>query len=519
MKGHCKPGPNEFTMKLYQMKSTKLLSTLLLAIAMLFAACEDDSETGTLLMKASVTTASLTSVSENSAVIGGNVTDDGNASVTERGIVYATFLNPTTVRGTKLSAGSGLGGFSANLSGLDSDVTYYARAFAINSQGTSYGDHISFTTLGAGSLPIVTTTPAIDITGFSAVIGGNVSDEGGSPVTERGLVFGTSSNPTTDDVKIADGNNGLGSFTLELTGLNESSTYYVRAYAINGDGTAYGNEIIFSTEMAADLPTVSTLPASNITAFSALLIGNVSDDGGSPVTEGGFVMGPSSNPTTDDIKITYSGSITVGLDYSIELTGLNENSTYFVRAYAINDVGTAYGNEIQISTLEDGLMLGERYQGGVIGYILQPGDRGYDPDMQHGIIVGDLTMALSWLNGANNYLTTGATSRFIGDGAFNTSLIVDEQAVYGSGNNYAAKYCLDLNAAGFGSWHLPSSDELEALFDNRGAIGGFESGNYWSSTEINDREAFAVSFGSQSSGNQFRSNKNSEHRVRPVRYF
>jgi uncharacterized protein (TIGR02145 family) len=95
-------------------------------------------------------------------------------------------------------------------------------------------------------LPVVTTTNITDITATSAISGGDVTDNGGSEVTERGVCWGTDQNPETDLNKTSDGN-GNGSFTSSLTGLTADTRYYVRAYATNSEGISYGNEVSFTT--------------------------------------------------------------------------------------------------------------------------------------------------------------------------------------------------------------------------------------------------------------------------------
>ncbi len=94
--------------------------------------------------------------------------------------------------------------------------------------------------------PIVTTSAASSITASGATFSGNVTDDGGDTVTERGFVYGINSNPTTSDTKIQDGT-GTGAFSEAISGLNPETTYYVRAYAINGEGTSYGSEQSFTT--------------------------------------------------------------------------------------------------------------------------------------------------------------------------------------------------------------------------------------------------------------------------------
>ncbi len=293
-----------------------------------------------------VTTASASNITSTSATIGGNVTSDGGASVTERGVVYSTSKKPTTSNSKKTS-GSGTGRFSISLTGLSNGTTYYARAYAINSKGTAYGNEVSFTTQ-TYSVPVVTTTSASNITSTSATVGGNVTSDGGTSVTERGIVYSTSQNPTTSNSKKTSGS-GTGSFSVGLTGLTEGTTYYVRAYAINSKGTSYGEQVSFTTT-SYSLPTVTTISASNVTTTTATVGGNVTSDGGATVTERGVVYSTVSNPVINNI---YHTTITSGSgtgSFSVALTGLTEGTTYYVRAYAINSMGTSYGSQINFTT-------------------------------------------------------------------------------------------------------------------------------------------------------------------------
>lgn len=192
----------------------------------------------------SVTTSATSNISYTSATVGGNVTSDGGANITERGVVYSTTQNPTTSN-TKVPSGNGKGSFSCLLSNLQDGTNYYVRAYAINKKGTSYGEQKSFTTT-AYVLPTVTTSSATNLSQTSATIGGNVTSDGGANVTERGVVYSTSQNPTTSNSKIICGS-GEGDFSCTLTSLNSGTTYYVCAYAVNCKGTSYGNQIRFTT--------------------------------------------------------------------------------------------------------------------------------------------------------------------------------------------------------------------------------------------------------------------------------
>jgi V8-like Glu-specific endopeptidase len=205
-----------------------------------------------------VTTNSVTSITTTSAVCGGNVTSDGGATVTARGVCWSTSPNPT-IYNSKTVNGSGTGSFTSNISGLSPNTTYHVRAYATNSVGTSYGVDRPFTTQTPVTPPTVTTNSVTSITTTSAVCGGNVTSDGGATVTARGVCWSTSPNPTIYNSKTVNGS-GTGSFTSNITGLNPATTYHVRAYATNSAGTSYGVDRQFTTD---SLPPVEDI---NVTA-------------------------------------------------------------------------------------------------------------------------------------------------------------------------------------------------------------------------------------------------------------
>ncbi len=291
-----------------------------------------------------VTTSAVSDVLASSAVCGGNVLTDGGLPVTARGLCYSS-TNPTpTVADNVTTDGTGTGEFITTILGLNSVTTYYVRAYATNTLGTSYGEVRSFTTV-VPTAPVVTTSPVTDILPHTATFHGEVVSNGGAMLSARGFCYGTSHNPTVEGDHTNDGTTA-GVFESTVTTLAPTTTYYVRAYATNIVGTVYGEETSFTSSTTP--PGVTTNEVTNITQTSASCGGAVTYAGGAAVTAKGLCYGTSEHPTVDDNVV--AGGTGVGA-FTGELTGLVSNTVYYVRSYATNSVGTNYGEERTFTTL------------------------------------------------------------------------------------------------------------------------------------------------------------------------
>lgn len=318
-----------------------IIAVLFLASVFSVACTKKNSE---VRLSPKLTTSQVLSVTSDSATVVGFVVAQGSG-FQSKGVCYDTAANPTVDNNKVVYHGdNSKATFHVVLSGLHYATKYYARAFAVTASGPIYGKEYSFTTLPV--VPTLTTDTISSITGNSAVGGGDVTVQGGAAVTARGICYSTSANPTVSDSKTADGK-GMGAFVSKLTGLMGNTTYYVRAYATNSAGTGYGPQVSFKT--LVDFPQVTTQPVTDVTKTSAVSGDSVTYDGGGTITEHGVVWSMNADPTVNDNKIV-NPSDTV---YTDTITGLTKNTTYHVRAYAINSAGVSYGSDISFTTLAD----------------------------------------------------------------------------------------------------------------------------------------------------------------------
>jgi uncharacterized protein (TIGR02145 family) len=292
-----------------------------------------------------VSTGTVTNILPTTVDVTGKVLDLGDGA-TEYGHCYSTSPN-SNIAGTKTEYTSpAIGGFTSALTGLTPSTKYYIKAYLKRGSAVVYGEEINFIT-ASDALPSLTTAEISGVSKNSAASGGNISDQGGTPVSARGVCWGTATLPTVSGSKTVDGS-GTGSFTSSITGLSSGTKYYVRSYATNAGGTAYGNELNLTTDPEVPVPpTVTTGLVSLITTTTASCGGEVTYQGGANVSAKGVCWATSQNPIVSGSH-TMDGS---GLgSFTSNITGLSGNTNYYVRAYAINSAGTAYGEEKSFKT-------------------------------------------------------------------------------------------------------------------------------------------------------------------------
>jgi len=295
----------------------------------------------------SVTTLAASDIAGNTATGNGQVDSLGNPAATQYGHCWASHSNPSLSDDyTENGVPSATGAFTSAITGLEQNVLYYCKAYITNKVGTFYGHERTFTTLAG--IPVVTTNLVESVAVSTALGKGSIDNNGGSAITQHGVCWGTSSNPTISDDKTEEGATGvLGNFSSLMTGLSANTTYHVRAYATNENGTGYGADRTFSTFIVGT-PIVTTLATINIQATSATGKGEIVESGQTTITQHGHCWDTSANPTTSDSGSGYWGKTSNGVgsigSFISFITDLTQGSTYYIRAYATNTQGTSYGN-------------------------------------------------------------------------------------------------------------------------------------------------------------------------------
>ena len=296
-----------------------------------------------------ITIESVEDIAYNSASVYGTIVDVGSSKITRHGFCYSTSNKQPSLDDTVANLGdcSTPKAFKGVITNLKSTTTYYVRAFAENQEGVSYSDGISFTTSDLPKLAEVETGEVSEITSKTAVVSGTIVNLGNvSSLTTYGHVWNTRSGPTLKTGSYTD----LGEcseatvFTSELTGLKGGTTYYVRAYATNEKGTAYGEEVTFTTEMAS--VELGDIIISDVTGRSATVTAELLSEAGHTIVEKGFCY---YKDGTEDYMFAEADK-----NFTATLTGLESETKYWVSAYVVNSEDKYFWTEhiYSFTTLE-----------------------------------------------------------------------------------------------------------------------------------------------------------------------
>jgi uncharacterized protein (TIGR02145 family) len=422
-------------MKLFRIVEAFLIA--LLFVAMTGCSNSDDEDLNT--THPAVTTRGVSSVTGNAASVEGAISSNGGETITGAGICYSTNQNPTISDDVSQVAEKS-GSFVSILSDLETGVTYYARAYATNSVGTGYGSVVNLQVPGTPAK--ITTTSPTTITTSSVQSGGSVVSVGSDDIIAKGVCYSTTVVvPNLSNSDFTDAGAGNGSFVVTVADLEPVTSYRLRAYVTTEAGTSYGDVVHFSTY---GLPIVSGGSVTNLTDVSATLSGAITADGHSAITERGICYGTSPNPTTSDSKVTNGTGIG---SMTCNVSGLTDGTVYYAKAFATNQWGTTYGEEVEFITgmrdIDNNL-----YRCVKIGSQVWMAENLKVSKYRNGDVIPNVTAVVEW-----NSLTTGAYCYYDHN--------PDNNAVYGKLYNW---FVVDdsRNVAPTG-WHIPTDEEWIAL--------------------------------------------------------
>lgn len=303
------------------------------------------------LVLATVSDITLSALSDVSVRLSAEVSSAGNGTISESGFLYSPTIFPRIGQGDsqKITCGTATK-LDATMSGLKPKTLYYARAYAINERGTQYGNVKSFVTAGTPTVPAVRTGTVTNTTSNSFTIASVLESLGETnQVSQHGIVWNTTPGPTLSNSHTQLGANSKkgGTFHNTISGLQPNTTYYVRAYATNNIGTAYGEELAVTTQYAP--VRITTNAATAITSKTANITCSITDKGGHNITNRGLCWSSDTSvPTTNESSATSQSATD---SYTIQLSGLKDNTVYYARAFARTaNGGVYYGSTITFTT-------------------------------------------------------------------------------------------------------------------------------------------------------------------------
>lgn len=298
----------------------------------------------------SLTAPAISTVKETSVQAVATVSDNGGAEVTTTGFCWSSSSQEPSLSDANSKYQAAGEGFKLDISELKGGTKYYIRAYAKNKNGVAYSTTTEFTTVQIYT-PTVGMAVITNITKESVVAGATVKETGGTPIIEKGFCYGNSSQePSIEkDTKVVSNAEGE-AISATINGLEEGGKYYLRAYATNKKGTSYSSKIEFTT-LTTYVPSLNNPTFTNISETGAAVSAQITDNGGTSITEKGICYSSSSTQPniSDDTKTTSSVE---GNNIAVSLGSLTAGTKYYVRAYATNKRGTSYSATAELTTAQ-----------------------------------------------------------------------------------------------------------------------------------------------------------------------
>ena len=419
-----------------------ILFALWIKIIIIFIACNKEKTP-------IISTTPISDITAISATGGGSISDDGGATIINRGVCWSTDITPKT-SDSKTSDGAGAGTFSSNLTGLNGGTTYYVRAYATNSIGTGYGMAMSFKTLGL--VPTATTESVTNKTASSATLNGKINAH--YLQTQVSFEYGTTNsygkNILSNQSPVT--GNTTTDVSANVTDLTLATTYHFRVMSTNSLGTSYGNDMVFTT--LGDKPVATSQAANNIQGNTATLNGIVNPN--YSITTANFEYGNTTNYgyVIQAIQSPINGSSEVNV--SANISGLTTNTLYHFRLKAENSLGITYSPDLTFKTLMTGQIgnvtdnEGNTYRTIGIGSQVWMADNLKVTKYNNGDIIGTTTPANLNISGENNP-------------KYQWSYNGNESNVDLYGRLYTWYAVTDTRGVCPTGWHIPSNSDFTVL--------------------------------------------------------
>ena len=404
-----------------------------------------------------LSTSTISNITANSASGGGNITSDGGAEVTAKGLCWGVNPNPTT-SDSYTNDGKGIGQFVSSISGLNGGSTYHIRAYATNPVGTAYGADMTFSTLGQA--PSATTQSATNVTATSATLNAIVNANYLSTIVTFDYGTTASYGQTITVTQSPVTGNATTNVTANLSGLTEGITYHFRIKTVNSLGTTNGIDMSFTT--LGQAPTAITQAACCLSSSEAKLNGTVNANYVSTTVTFEYGLTTAYGMSVAAIPSLVTGNSSTSV--SVSIVGLNPGTIYHFRLKAINALGTIYGDDISFITLLTDID-GNGYKVVNIGTQVWMAENLKTTRFHDKTTLINAIDNISW---AENIGVAGDTT-----GAYcwynNDSLT--NKTTYGALYNWLAVNTGKLCPVG---WHVPTSLEWLTLIDYLGgtALGG-----------------------------------------------
>lgn len=295
----------------------------------------------------------MESKDEQSAIFRSGIVDDGGYAVSAKGFAYKVYVegesSPTINNDLTVRIPEESETFTATATELQPNTAYMVRAFATNQTGTGYGEAVIITT-EKQRIPLLTLEQTVSqLTGNSAELTANLTDDQGFEIKQRGFCWSTESRQPTIDLEentLVVAGTQTGTFSGTISNLSPKTRYYVRAFAENEKGVGYSAPIELTTD-ELQMASLTRLAVVDLTTSSVTITAQMETSANAVIIEKGICWGSKPEPTILDNPIV---SKETGNLIKAVISNLSESTTYYAAAYATTRDGTFYSAPLQFNT-------------------------------------------------------------------------------------------------------------------------------------------------------------------------